>query len=622
MRTSSRLVVTGVVAAVTAALVASAATAPRLSDFEPSPDDAFAIDMFDQEVRVGSDGRLEVVESIDVTFREQRRGIFRDLDTVGIEDSQVTYEVRSVDRGLPDQSWDYVIEDTGARLRVRIGNEDVVLDPGPQHYRIAYVMDGLLFEPTARPGMVQLRIDVPGAEWPTAIAETRFRVELPAEPTRVQCVMGSSGETNPCPEATVEGTTVRQSVPALEPWTTATVLVEVPADAFTTTFDVAEVEDLDTLGEAAQPEGPPPLPRVPAALLLLLLVAAPALLLEALRARLVYRDRVTDPALHDRVTPSAELEPPDNARPLETAALLQRGIGNEVVLATLLDLELRGAVQTATTETAEGKPRIVVTPADGAPRGEPPRPWEAAFLRHLLGSTGRIDFDGVYDADTTKRASAASGALKSHGGWLHSTESPLTHTGARWLRGGTFAVWIALCLALGAVIGVAGTRLLQLSLVVPVVIWVCLGVSWILLSFVWRPQRLPLTSVGRDVIARTRAFREFLEQVHGDRLEFAAGRETYDQHHPALSLLPFAMALGLADSWYRRFEPVLAELARQGAVPTSGPYPWWAYGAGYGAVRTSYSSSTTSPSSSGGSGGSFGGGGAGSGGGGGGGGSW
>lgn len=122
------------------------------------------------------------------------------------------------------------------------------------------------------------------------------------------------------------------------------------------------------------------------------------------------------------------------------------------------------------------------------------------------------------------------------------------------------------------------------------------------------------------MIARTKAFRTFLEEVHGDRLEFAAGRQQYDQHHPAIALLPYAMALGLAESWYFRFEPVLTELAQRGAVPSSGVHPWWAYGAGFAAVRTSYSGSTTAPSSSG-SGGSFGGGGAGSGGGGGGG-SW
>lgn len=619
MKTSSRLVVTGVVAAVTVALVTTVATVPPRGEFEPTPDDAFVIDTFNQDVTVAADGRLEVVESIDVTFREQRRGIFRDLDSSG----GVTYEVLAVDRGTPDEPWDHVVEDNGARQRVRIGNQDVFLDPGPQHYRIAYVMDGLPFRTAARPDMVQLRIDVPGAEWQTTVAETRFQVDLPAEPTRVQCVMGSSGETTPCPDATVDGTSVRQSIPALEPWTTATVLVEVPADAFTTSFDVADVQELDTLGEAAQPEDPPPLPEIPAALLLLLLVAAPALLLELLRARLVYRDRVTDPALHDRVAPTAELEPPDNARPFETAALLQRSRGDEAMLATLLDLELRGVVQTTSSETAEGTPRIVVTPAPAdALRGEPPRPWEASFVQLLLGTSGRIEFDGTYDADTTQRASAAGAALGTHGSWLLSKDSPLTHTGAGWLRGGAYAAWIVLCLLLGLVIGGAGTMLLQLSLAVPVTIWICLGVSWLLLSFVWRPQRLPLTSLGRDVIARTRAFREFLEQVHADRLEFAAGRDVYDQHHPALSLLPYAMALGLADSWYLRFEPVLTELAQQGAVPTSGAYPWWAYGAGFSAVRTSYSSSTTSPSSSGGSGGSFGGGGAGSGGGGGGGGSW
>ncbi|MEX2626201.1 MAG: DUF2207 domain-containing protein, partial [Ilumatobacteraceae bacterium] len=288
MKTSSRWVVTGVLAAITVGVVATAATGPRAGEFEPATDDAFVIDHFHQDVEMGGDGRLEVVESIDVTFREQRRGIFRDLDTVGMTEP-VTYDVRGVDQGSADQPWDWTLEEQGSTLRVRVGDPDVFLDPGPQHYRFTYVMDQLLFRPEARPDMVQLRLDVPGADWPTTVGSTVLVVDLPGEPTLVQCVQGRSGEIDPCPDAAVDGSRVEQMVGPLDPRHTATVLIEVPADAYDATFPTFAVEDLETPGEAAQADEEPPLPPVPAALLLLVLVAAPALLLELLRARLVYR---------------------------------------------------------------------------------------------------------------------------------------------------------------------------------------------------------------------------------------------------------------------------------------------------------------------------------------------
>ncbi|MEX0705592.1 MAG: hypothetical protein WD041_03145, partial [Nitriliruptoraceae bacterium] len=131
----------------------------------------------------------------------------------------------------------------------------------------------------------------------------------------------------------------------------------------------------------------------------------------------------------------------------------------------------------------------------------------------------------------------------------------------------------------------------------------------------WRHHRVPLNSEGRDATGHARAFRTFIETVEGDQLRWAAGRPGIGHRHPAVTLLPYAIALGLADSWFRRFGEVMAQFAA--ASTASGGVAWWASGTTFSAVRSAQAATVTAPSSS-----SSGGGGGGSGGGGGGGGSW
>lgn len=230
-------------------------------------------------------------------------------------------------------------------------------------------------------------------------------------------------------------------------------------------------------------------------------------------------------------------------------------------------------------------------------------------------------FDGEYDAATTKRSTAAKQALSQHAGQVLSRSSRYVHGRGGPLRGAGYALLVAVVLAIGAVIGVAGGLLLDVPFPAVIAAWIGLGIVWIVLAVVWRKERLPLTSEGRDVVARTGAFHRFLEEVHADRLEFAAGQETVGTTHPAVAMLPYAMVLGLAASWLERFEPLLVEAARSGqAGAASDPGAWYLHRTSLLAATAAHGSTTTAPTSSGG--GSFGGGGAGSGGGGGGGGSW
>jgi uncharacterized membrane protein YgcG len=612
---AAKLAVTGLVAAVVVVVPVVAGVASST----PPRDDAFTIDRFDREVVLEADGRLEVTETIDVTFHEPRRGIFRDLEPDG-PTGDVVYHVDTVDRGDPSQPWNWLPETSpGGDLRLRIGDADVTLDPGPQTYRLRYEIAGLVFRPADRPEQVQIRVDVPGDAWPVDVAETTLTVQLPAAPSSVACVVGSAGDDTPCPDAVTSGSTVVQTLPPLGPSETGTVAVEVPVAAVNASLPTAEVQELTTRGAGRAPFE---VPAVPGILATTLLVAAPALLLEWFRSRVVYRDRVTDAAVHDRIAPTAELSPPDGLAPTELAAVDRVGgflatSTSDLLLGTLIDLQIRGVV----TSSGGGSDDEPLTFAPG-PTSDHVRPWEGEMLGQLLPGGQQLTYDGEYDRATATRTSAATSVLTRYAGRLFQPGSRYVHTGGGALRSSGYGLGIAASLVVGGLVGLVAMIAFGVPPLAVFLLWGLLAVAWIVLTLVWREERRPLTSEGRDVIARTRAFERFLEEVHADRLDYAGGRDDIEVTHPAVAMLPYAVVLGLGASWLERFEPLLTEASRRGqAGAVSGRDPWFFHPAGYAAVSTLHRSSTTDPSSSSGGGG-FGGGGAGSGGGGGGGGSW
>ncbi|MEX1178880.1 MAG: DUF2207 domain-containing protein [Nitriliruptor sp.] len=247
------------------------------------------------------------------------------------------------------------------------------------------------------------------------------------------------------------------------------------------------------------------------------------------------------------------------------------------------------------------------------------REWERDALDRLMPHAEPIVFDGEYDATTSRRSSEATSRLAAHAGELFEPGSRYVHTDGGRLRGGGYVLGILATLAFAALVAVAAITLGGLPPVAVVVGGSALGLAWLVLALIWRLERRPLTSEGRDVVARSRAFDRFLREVHADRLDFAGGRDDIGVTHPAVALLPYAVVLGHGASWLERFEPVLVEAARSGrAGGVTGTDTWFLYTSSFAAASTLHSSSITDPASS----SAGGGGGAGSGGGGGGGGSW
>jgi uncharacterized membrane protein YgcG len=578
-------------------------------------DSAFRIDRFEQLIVVEPDGTPRVTELLTVTFTTERRGIFRDLDERTPFPSSGSYRDFAVDRGDPTAPWQWVEERHEHGPRLRIGNPSVYLSPGTYPYRITYTAPTWTVTRRDAPDLVELRVDVPGFDWPTTIGPTTLVIELPGEAVEAACVAGRERTTTPCEQAPqLEVRRVTLELGPFDVGESATVAVLVPSAAFTAVPPLFQPDPLDS----NRGIGPWDLSSPVAALLLALLLAVPIGIWELAAARRHYRDRVTDPTIHDRAQPTALPAPPHGFRPPEVAGLLLRTDQQDLLLSTIVDLEQRGLLRTHVDTAGGGRWFSKATETltlERPPAGTVFPPGDDELVRALVPEGGATVFSGTYDASVSTRVAATDRRLQQRAakvfeahGFEHDESGPFA---SGLFRFAAFLGFLLLAFVVASVFAAATT--LPVPATAFIVGLVLLG--WALAHIPWAHHRKPLNSRGRDAVGQARAFDHFVRTVEGEQLEWAAGQPGIDHHHPALSLLPYAIALGHADSWYDRFGPVLQALT---SVAAGAGAAWWASSSSFSSVSSTQSATTTAPSSSGGGGG----GGGGSGGGGGGGGSW
>jgi len=585
-------------------------------------DGAFRIDRFDQRIEVAADGSPRVTELLQVTFTTTRRGIFRDLDERTPFPSRGAFRDFSVDRGTSSEPWRWVEERHDHGPRIRIGDPAVFLSPGTYPYRIAYTAPTWTITRQDAPELVELRVDVPGYDWPTTIGPTTVVVDLPGAVTEAACVTGRRRTTTPCATPPrIDGQRVTFDVGPFDDGESATISVLVPSASFTTPQPTYRPSALDR----SRGIGPWELSRPVAALLLALLLAVPLVGWEIVAARRHYRDRVTDPTIHDRAQPTALPAPPHGFRPPEVAGLLLRTSQQDLLLSTIVDLEQRGLLVTRSGHTpasgwfSRGKGTETLT-VERPPTGTVLPPGDDDLVHALVPEHRPTVFSGTYDSAVASRVSDVNRRLQQRAadvfaahGFEHDESGPFA---SQLFRFAAFLAFLLFAVAV-AMLFTSATALPgpATAAVVGVVV-----VGWGLAHVPWAHHRKPLNSRGRDAVGQARAFDHFVRTVEGEQLNWAAGQDGIDHLHPALSLLPYAIALGHANSWYDRFGPVLEALTTTpsgaGTAGAAAGGAWWANRNSFSAVSTSQSATTTAPSSSGSSGGG------GSGGGGGGGGSW
>jgi len=609
---------------------------------------------FYSDIAVQKDGDLLVSETITVRAEgnQIRRGIYRDFPTRYKgrrgESVRVAFDLIDVTRnGQPEPA---TTEALSNGVRVRIGQEDVFLDPGDYRYTIRYRTSRQLgrFE-----DYEELYWNVTGNGWIFPIDEAEARITLPS-PANFGQRAAYTG---------IVGATGQQSE----------VVMEQPGEInFRTTMPLAPSEGMTVA--VSWPKGVIAEPGASTRLGWLLSDwAAPLTAVAGLGAVLAYLVYAWGKAGRDprpgTVVPL--FSPPDDLSPAAMRYIVEQKQDNRGFAAALVDAAVKGHVRLVEEDRGFFRSDERRIERFERPDAQPLGSAEQSALNALVGLNGQV----VMQKENHAKFSSALKALKET--FAEAYEGKMFHRNFEWI-GAAVVFWLAALWLTSVVIllteGAGNPILLLLSCsglaiaallfhaapagkgsgrcllhlvafviggaavltslpIIPQALatgrWiplaiVGLGLPIVASSFFWMSAP---TKEGRAVLDRIAGFKQYLSITERDRLDRMQAPE--DTLQLFERYLPYAIALGVENRWADRYTGLLAAAAAapggsQGFAWYSGSSsPWNDTGGFVDSIGTSLastiSSASTAPGSSSGSGG---GGSSGGGGGGGGGGGW
>ncbi len=562
--------------------LAAAPAAASASD----PEDRF--ERYAMDVVVGADGVADVRLDLAVDFGDDpnRGPVLTYLVKQPFPGAEVptdrVYRISGVRAESPTDAPTAVhVEEEGAWLEIRIGEEDRDELTGVHEYVVTYRVEGWVNSAAAFEDLDEDRVEVNviGDAWDVPLDRVAVTVRGPADATEVGCWVGTRGSEAQCPTAETSGPTSTFRAADLDPGEQLTVRVDFPAGTF---GDVGPVlQERWTAGRAFS--------VTPATALVTGLVAVAGIGHAVRRIRRDGRDEQfadLTPGLTPapggpaevgprRRTPVAvQFTPPSGLRPGELGTLVDEKADPHDVTATLVDLAVRGYLRIEQVGPADGR-------ADDGGAGGDEGDWRLVRLREpddALVPYERTLLDALFEDRTEvtlaelRTTFAASMAAVQQGlyeevtakGWFRRNPASAR---ARWAGAGAGIL----------VLGVVATILLAL-----VSTWALVGVAVVVVGVVVlsmsgaAPAR---TATGTAVLAQTEGFRRYLETAEADQLRFEEGQDLFSRY------LPFAIAFGLTERWARLF----ADLAARGHdLPEPAWYagPAYAHGAVWASAHT------------------------------------
>ena len=556
---------------------------------------AYAIRSFDTELTVEPDSNLLVEERIEVVFGEPRHGIFRTIPVRYSDPKGYAYSLGLRLLSVTDSDGrphGTQVTNEGRYVKIRIGDPDRTAE-GAVTYVIRYRVRDALSRFAEHD---EIYWNATGHEWNATIGRSSATVRLPGAPPsdalQAAGYTGAFGRTEREVEITYPSPGVVRFVTTrpLDRLEGLTVAVGFPQGLVT--FPSA----VDRAGRLAADNW-----------ILLLPFGWFAFLFRR------YRVQGRDPDAGAPVT--VMHEPPPGLTPGGVGTLVDERVDAVDITATVVDLAVRRHLTIRTEERdilfgLLNRPATIFTRESVAGAGTlAPHEMKVMnalfasgdeveasdlankFYRHIPGIRqslyDRLVANGYFDASPEK--------IRQRWIWLG-----VAAGGATWLVGTAWMAWRAV-----------GSPAAE---AVPIGSGVLTFLAFLAFSRAM-PRRTP-----KGVEARQWAmgFQEFADRVEGDRLERAAA----DPRLAFETLLPYAMALGVAAGWAKKFEGVYAQQGPAWYVGPGGSHGFSTRSLEQnlsGAMSRASQSMTASPRSSSGSGG---GGSSGGGGGGGGGGSW
>ena len=487
----------------------------------------FSITRFDVDLEVLPNSDILVEERIVVNFTESRHGIYREIPIRYTDPNGYQYGYDFHLLGIEDaQGNSRPAKETrpGSMVRLRIGSPDRMVS-GTQTYVLRYRARDVLRQFGDKD---EIYWNVTGHQWDTNIDAASIVVHLPDGVEQSIDVFGWAGsygskEDNVLHEQPEPGKVRIWSSEGFKPRQGLTVSLAWPSGAIAF---------------------PGPGTRAWRLLLQNGIILAPFLALFYLIRR--YRQHGLDPSIPPSVM--VRYEPPPDVSPGTIGTLVDERVDMGDITATLVDLAIRGYV-TIGTEVAEQFWGLKKTNVTSFTRN--PEKSEKDLLRHE-----QLVLDGIFATHASpvttedlkeefykqipKIRTALYNRLVEKGFASGSPESVRQKTVG---KGVLFCVLTA---GLGMLWGVYQGAVFPSAAILPVVS----GILVAILFAVFAPAMPQRTHAGVRTVSWGRGFEEFANRVEEDRFERDAARGIYE------SLLPYAMALGVATKWSKNFEGI------------------------------------------------------------------
>lgn len=549
------------------------------------------IEEFRSEVRVLSTGRIQVTERIRVRFDGSYNGIYRDIPIEYRTRLNLNYTLFLDDISVQDGAGaDLEFEQTRNRHYRRIK----VWIPGARDVSrtvvIRYtVRNAIKWFHEDDVEWTELYWNATGDEWPVRIERSSVRIVLPGVATGVRARVFTGGYGSKLSDAdlTVTGSVIEANSRrglGIREGLTVTVAWDTRVDGLQDgAFIVAPPSTAENVAWWFRSNWPFGLP-----------------VLAILGMYWVWKRFGRDP---QRLSVSPRYEPPDGLTPSETGALIDGRLDMRDVTSMIVDLAVRGFLKIRqepgtsflgfkVTSSSYVFESLLAGDAWGDLKEHEVHLLEALFDGQLGDTTSTEDLKNSFYQDLPGIRDAVWDSLKQRGLYRRRPDK----VQQIWLVAAVVVAGVTVLpgLALAGAIGMSPATII-ISGILTAIIVAAFGVVM--------PVR---TRAGARAQEQALGFEEFLRRVESDRFKrMITGPEMFEQ------LLPFAMALGVEETWARAFADIYQD--RQ---------PTWYVGHGgmhfhagnlvgdlSGMATSTASAMTSSPRSAGGSG--FGGGGGG-----------
>jgi uncharacterized membrane protein len=132
----------------------------------------FVIDHFGIDIIVSDQGYFDVIETIQLTFSEKRRGIVRAIPVIETSNGE---RIKVDISNIKIDGWESKIYQQGKYKKIRIGSPDVFIN-GSQEYKIRYRVNNAFFFFS---DFTEFHWNLIGTEWDVPIEQVSYTIELP-----------------------------------------------------------------------------------------------------------------------------------------------------------------------------------------------------------------------------------------------------------------------------------------------------------------------------------------------------------------------------------------------------------------------------------------------------------